>query len=155
MKIKSTSTLFAAGLVSLAVFSAPSQAEPNHWNRFPRHDVQPTTPRQEIRKDWRELHKDRAELGRDQAEIGRDRADLRNLYRSRASRGAIEGKKAEIRQDVREINHDRREIRDEYAELRRDRGSFGNGNDHRFAAHRDWHRNDNGRWGRGWNSGRD
>ena len=117
MKIKSTSTLFAAGLVSLAVFSAPSQAEPNHWNRFPRHDVQPTTPRQEIRKDWRELHKDRAELGRDRAEIGRDRADLRNLYRSRASLGAIEGKKAEIRQDVREINHDRREIRDNYGEL--------------------------------------
>jgi hypothetical protein len=72
------------------------------------------------------------------------------LYRSRASRGAIEGKKAEIRQDVREVNQDRREIHDDYAELRRDRGAYGNGNVGRFGDRRDWNRHDNGSWGRGY-----
>ncbi|MSP41655.1 MAG: hypothetical protein EXR70_24480 [Deltaproteobacteria bacterium] len=155
MKAKSTITLFAAGLVSLAVFNVPAQAEPNRWNHFPRHDVRPVVARHEIRQDWRELHKDRAELARDQAELGRDRADLRNLYRSHASRGAIDGKRAEIRQDVREIYQDRREIRDDYAELRRDRGNFGSGTNGRFGDRRDWNRQDNGRWGRGWDYGRD
>lgn len=146
MKIKSTITLFAAGLVSLAAFTAPAQADLNHFSRFPRHDVRQPAPRQEIRHDWREIRNDRAELGRDQAELGRDRADLRNLYRSRASRGAIEGKRAEIRQDLREVNQDRREIRDDYAELRRDRSSYGYGNDGRFGNRHDWNRHDNGRW---------
>jgi hypothetical protein len=147
MKTKSTITLFAAGLVTLMAFSAPAQADVNHLSRFPRHDVRQPAARQEIRGDRREIRNDRAELGRDQAELGRDREDLRNLYRSRASRGTIEGKKAEIRQDAREINQGRREIRDDYAELRRDRGSFGSGNDGRFGARHDWNRYDNGRWG--------
>jgi hypothetical protein len=155
MKTKSTITLFAAGLVSLAAVSAPAQADVNRWNRFPRHDIRQPAARQEIRGDRREIRNDRAELGRDQAELGRDRTDLRNLYRSRASRGAIEGKKAEIGQDLREINQDRREIRGDFAELRRDRGSYGYGNDGRFGNRYDWNRHDNGRWGRGWNYGRD
>jgi Skp family chaperone for outer membrane proteins len=155
MKIKSTITLFAAGLVSLAAFSAPAQAEPNHSSRFPRHDVRQTAARQEIRGDRREIRNDRAELGRDQAELGRDRADLRNLYRNRASRGDIDRKRAEIRQDAREINQDRREIRGDYAELGRDRGNFGSGNFGRFGDRQDWNRQDSGSWGRGWDSGRD
>jgi hypothetical protein len=155
MKTKSTITLFAAGLVTLAVFSAPAQADVNHLSRFPRHDVRQPAARQEIRGDRREIRNDRAELGRDQAELGRDRGDLRNLYRNRASRGDIDRKKGEIRQDVREINQDRREIRDDYTELRRDRGNSGYGNDGRFGDRRDWNRHDNGRWGRSWDYGRD
>ncbi len=155
MKIKSTITIFAAGLVSLAAFSAPAQADVNRFSRVPRHDVHQSAPRQEIRHNVREIRNDRAELGRDRAELGRDRADLRNLYRSRASRGAIDGKRAEIRQDLGEINQDRREIRGDYAELRRDRGAYGQGNVGRFGDRNDWNRNDNGRWGRGWDYGRD
>jgi hypothetical protein len=155
MKIKSTITLFAAGLVSLAVFNAPAQADVNRFNRFPRHDVRSAAPRREIRHDVREIRNDRAELGRDRAELGRDRADLRNLYRSRASRGDIDRKRAEIRQDLGEINHDRREIHGDYAELRRDRGFFSWGNNGRFGNRYDWNRHDNGRWGRGWDEGRD
>ena len=147
MKIKSPITLIATGLASLAVFSAPAQAEPNQRNRFPRHDVRPAAPRHEIRQDLRELHKDRAELSRDQAEIGRDRADLRNLYRNRASRADIDRKRTEILQDLREIQQDRREIRDDYAELRRDRGHFSYGNDGRLGDRYDWNRRDNRRWG--------
>ena len=155
MKTKSTITLFAAGLVSLAAFSAPAQADVNRWNRVPRHDVHQSAPRAEIRHDVREIRNDRAELGRDRAELGRDRADLRNLYRNRASRGDIDRKKAEIRQDLGEINQDRREIRDDYAELRRDRGNVGSGNFGRFGDRQDWNRQDNGSWGRGWDYGRD
>jgi hypothetical protein len=155
MKIKSTITMFAVGLVSLAAFSAPAQADRNHASRISRHDVRQPARRQEVRHDWSEVRNDRAELGRDRAELGRDRADLRNLYRNRASRGDIDRKRAEIRQDAREINQDRREIRGDYAELGRDRGNFGSGNFGRFGDRQDWNRQDSGSWGRGWDSGRD
>jgi hypothetical protein len=155
MKIRSTMTVLAAGLVSLAAFTSPVQADLNHTRRFPRHDVRQPAARQEVRHDWRELRNDRAELGRDRAELGRDRADLRNLYRNRASRADIDRKRAEIRQDLGEIHQDRGEIRGDYAEVRRDRGSYGNRNDGWFGARHDWNRNDNGRWGGGRNYGRD
>ena len=160
MKIRSTRTVLAAGLVSLAAFSAPAQADFNHSRRFPSPDVRQPAARQEIHHDWRELRNDRAELGRDRAELGRDRADLRNLYRNRASRADIDRKRAEIRQDIGEIHQDSREIHGDYGELRRDRGQFNYGNDGRSGDRYDcnrraWNRNDSGRWGRGWNNGRD
>jgi hypothetical protein len=140
MKIRPTITVLAVGLVSLAAFSAPAQADLDHGRRFSRHDFRQPAARQEVRHDWRELRNDRAEFGRDRAELGRDRADLRNLYRNRANRADIDRKRAEIRQDLREIHQDRGEIRGNYAELRRDQGYFGDRNDGRFGDRYDWNR---------------
>lgn len=160
MKMRSTITVLAVGLASVAAFTAPAQADVSHTRRFPNHDVRQPTTRQEVHHDSRELRNDRAELGRDRAELGRDRADLRSLYRNRANRADIGRKRNEIRQDLREIHQDRGEIHGDYADLRRARGNFGTGNDGRFGNRYNWNRrdgsrNDNGRWGRGWNYGRD
>ncbi|HXV48576.1 MAG TPA: hypothetical protein VEB61_07200 [Candidatus Binatia bacterium] len=150
--------LFASGVSSLLAFGAPVLANANDYSRR-------QAARHEIRGDLREIRRDRAELRRDRTELVRDRADLRQLYRSGASRGEIHSKKQEVRSGAREVAQGRRELRRDYAELRRDRGRFGFGDSGRFDNRDRWHRYDNGRrnWGRdrfdgqnrwGWGNGR-
>jgi hypothetical protein len=118
---KSLLSFSALGMVSLLGMAMPNFAEA---------------------KSWTDVRNSRAELRRDQAELQRDRTDLRNLYRSGASRSDINNKRNEIRGDLREVAQGRRELRNDYFDLRRDRsGNYG-----RFDKDHRWNRYDNGRW---------
>ena len=148
MKTKTTVALLAAGIVSLAVLSAPHRADADWRSRQRDLDRRAARTQQAARG---ELQRDRAELHKDYAELERDRADLRRLYRSGASRSEIGRKRGEIRQDAAEIAQDRGEIRDDLGQLRRtgDRYGYGRGNDGWNRGRDRWDRNDNGRWGWG------
>lgn len=139
--------LFAAGIVSLLGIATPKianahdrdrqydryrssvRAENSRWRELPRN-------RADWGRDWQrpvartdnsslsELQRDRVELRRDQAELARDREDLQRLYRSGASRQAIDRKRQEIRDDLRELAQDHREVSESLENLNRgwDRG---------------------------------
>ena len=134
MKIKSTITPFAAGLLALAFLAAPARADEKRVSGSP----------------WHDIRNHRAELGRDRAGLARDRAGLQNFYRNRASHGAIGRKRAEIHQDGRGIKRHRREVRGNYAEPRNAHRFYGHRSNGRFGPRHDGHRTDHGRWGRGW-----
>ncbi|MGE5216305.1 MAG: hypothetical protein ACM3SP_04790 [Chloroflexota bacterium] len=127
MKTKTSIALLAAGIVSLLALGTPNLADANARNRQKKLDKAA-----------------RHELNKDAAELQRDRADLRNLYRSGASRSDIYNKKAEIRDDLREIFQDRRQRG--YGDYRRDHGDYSSyGNRSR------WSRDDSGWWNWGRN----
>lgn len=127
MKTKTSIALIAAGIVSLVALGTPNLADANSRNRLKKLDKAANH-----------------ELGKDTAELQRDRADLRNLYRSGASRGDIYRKRAEIRDDLREIAQDRQQLYGRYGDNRYDNYRYGNYSGY---GNRDrWNRNDNGWW---------
>jgi hypothetical protein len=85
--------LITAGLVSMAVLVDPCLVDASARNRQKKLDKSALS-------QWQ----------RDRAELQRDRADLLRLYRSGASRGEIERKRAEIRDDLRKIEMGRGSI---------------------------------------------
>jgi hypothetical protein len=131
MKTKISMTLIAAGILSLLALGTPNLADANSRNRLKKLDKAANH-----------------ELGKDTAELQRDRADLRNLYRSGASRGDIYRKKGEIRDDLREIAQDRQQSYGRYGDNRYDNQRYDNRYDNRDR----WSRNDNSwwNWGNNW-----
>jgi hypothetical protein len=125
MRTKTRIALLAAGIISLVALGAPNLAGANERSRS--------------KKLGQAAQR---ELGRDSAELQRDRADLRNLYRSGASRGEIYRKQAEIRGDLREIAQDRQQLYGRYDDYRYDRYRH----DNRYGYYNRGNRNDNGWW---------
>jgi len=92
--MKKKSILFlAAGILSLLALGTPNLADANARNRQKKLD--------------KSAHH---QVNNATAELQRDRADLRNLYRSGASRADIERKRAEIRDDLSQIYQNRDQI---------------------------------------------
>jgi hypothetical protein len=135
--MKKKSILFlAAGILSLLALGTPNLADANARNRQKKLD--------------KSAHH---QVNNATAELQRDRADLRNLYRSGASRAEIDRKREEIRDDLSQIYQNGDQLGN-YGAYRgdRDRDDDGwYGNRSRSS------RNDNGwwNWGRNQSNRRD
>ncbi|HVO93954.1 MAG TPA: hypothetical protein VMT22_13985 [Terriglobales bacterium] len=125
MMKKGSRVLLAAGILSLLALGTPNFADANARNRQKKLD--------------KSAHH---ELNNATSELQRDRADLRNLYRSGASRTDIDRKREEIRGDLSQIYQDRGQL-GSYGGHRNDYGWYGN------RSRRS--QNDDGWWNWGWN----
>ena len=128
MKTKTSIYLLVAGIVSLLALGTPNLADANARNRQKKLD--------------KSAHH---QVNNATAELQRDRADLRNLYRSGASRADIERKRDEIRDDLSQIYQNRDSLGN-YGGYRGDRDD-----DDGYRNRSRWSRNDDGWWNWGRN----